>query len=146
MKKALFTAVAAASLMAFGCDDKKEQHAATPETDKAADKVAGQATDAMKGVEKSVKGGASEAKDMANGNGDMKAGAETVQNNILDLTGKAKQALQEKKFDDAAGFVAQAKELKNKLPADAQAQVDMQLAEVDKLIAAGKATMGGAGK
>lgn len=147
MKKALFTAACAASLMAFGCNDKKdEQHAATPETDKAADKVADKAVDTAQGMDKVIKGGANEMKQGVDKMSDQAVNAENLRGNMQDLTGKLKQALQDKKFDDAQNFVQQLKDLKGKLPADAQTQIDTLLADADKQIAAGKALMGGAGK
>ena len=147
MKRILFAAVTAASLMALGCDDKKdEKHAATPETDKAADKVADKATDVAQGVDKSIKGGTDTLKTGVDKNSAQAVDAENLRGNMQDLTGKLKKALEEKKFDEAAAHVQGLKDLKSKLPAEAQAEVDKQIAEADKLIAAGKALMGGAGK
>ena len=143
MKRTLFAAACTLSLVAFGCDDKKENKAATPELDKAADKVSDKAVDSMQGVEKSVKGSADQMKTGVDKMSDQAVGAETLQNNLLDVMGKAKKAVQEKKWDDAAGFVQQAKDLKAKLPADAQVKIDEQLADIDKMIAAGKKMMPG---
>ena len=145
MKHVLFAAVTAASLIAFGCDDKKEMKAATPETDKAAEKVADKGVDVAKGVEKSVEGGTDTLKTGVDKNSAQAVGAENLRGNMADLTGKLKTALQEKKFDEAQTHLQGLKDLKSKLPPEAQAEVDKQIAEADKLIAAGKALMGGAG-
>ena len=145
MKSALFAA-AAASLLAFGCDDKNENKAATPETNKAANEVKDKAVDTMQGVDKSIKGGTDEMKKGVDKMSTQAVDAENLRGNMADLSGKIKKALQEKKFDDAQGFVQQLKDLKSKLPADMQAAVDQQLADADKEIAAGKALMNPAGK
>ncbi|MGC4034115.1 MAG: hypothetical protein QM754_20735 [Tepidisphaeraceae bacterium] len=149
MKRFLIAAVASASLMAFGCDDKNEQKAATPELDKAADKTAAEGKDQLSGVKKTVEGGVEQAKDEAAKQGAAAkdaaaASGDAIQKQADELISKAKTAVEEKKFADAQGYVDQLKTLKGKLPADAQKKVDDQLAEVDKLIAAGKQLMGGA--
>lgn len=146
MKNALFAATLLAGMMAIGCDDKNEQKAATPETDKAADKVADKAVDVTQGVEKSVKGGTDTMKSGVDKMSAQAVDAENLRGNMTDLTGKLKKALEEKKFDEAQGFAQQLKDLKSKLPPEAQKEVDAQLSEADKLIAAGKALMSPAGK
>jgi hypothetical protein len=146
MKHALFAATLLAGMMAIGCDDKNEQKAATPETDKAAEKVADKGVDVAQGVDKSIKGGTDQMKANVDKNSAQAVDAENLRGNMMDLTGKLKKALEEKKFDEAQTFVQQLKDLKPKLPADAQTQVDQQLAEADKLISAGKALMNPAGK
>ena len=85
-------------------------------------------------------------KDKAGKDSPTGVAAENLRGNMEDLTGKLKTALQERKFDEAQTFVQQLKDLKGKLPAEAQVQVDTQLAEADKAIAAGKALMNPAGK
>ena len=141
MKRVLFAAVSTACLIALGCDKKDEMKAPTPESDKAADKMSTAGQKAMEGVKDSVKGGADEMKTGVDKMSTQAVNAETVQNNILDLIGKANQNIKEKKFDEAQKFVDQVKTLKGQLPADAQKNVDTSLAEVEKAIAAGKTMM-----
>lgn len=133
MKRSVICAAALAGLLAIGCDDEKE--AATPALDNAAEKAGDQASKAMNKVSDAAKDGTDVMKDAATNS------ADAVQKTIDDLIAKTKTAVEEKKFTEAEGYIKQIQEWKSKLPAAAQARVDTALAEVSKLVAAGKSLM-----
>lgn len=156
MKRTLFAAVAAAGLMAFGCDDTNNNADGTtptgtntnttPMTESTAEKASENAVDKLQKVEKAAENAVDKAQDNRDNDSPVAVAAEKLRGNIADLTGKAKLAVQERKFDDAQKFVQQIKDLKGQLPAEFQTQVDASLAGIDQEIAAGKAAMKPAGQ
>lgn len=143
MKKTLLAAsLGLATVFAFGCDEKKE--ASSPEVQKAADKTADQAANAMDNTKSAVKDATADAKTAADNNAAAaKSGADANASSIDTLIGKAKDAIKDKKWSDADNYVGQIESLKSKLPADVQPKIDASLADVKKLIAAGKMMMPG---
>ncbi|MGN6625025.1 MAG: hypothetical protein ACTHLN_00270 [Tepidisphaeraceae bacterium] len=141
MNRGVFTAFALAGLLAFGCEKKE---ASSPQVQDAADKTGKEAADALGQVKSDVNKGVEQAKDNAAANTDnMKAGADAIQNNVDDLISKAKDAVKDKKWSDAEDYLAQIKDLKSKLPAETQPKIDASIAEVQKLIDAGKTLVPG---
>ncbi len=134
MNRALIAAVAAVGLFALGCDNKTDAEKAAENTGDKAAKVLEKAKDHSEA-------GTDAAKERADAlEKGAKDGADAIQSNIDDLIGKAKAAVKDQKWSDAENYVKQIDAAKNKLPETARAKVDAALAEVKKLIEAGKAT------
>ena len=141
MKRGVFAALAVAGLLAFGCDKKD---ASSPEVQKTVDKTGTEASDALGKVKSDVSNGTDQAKNDAAAQADnMKGGADADQSSIDAIISKAQDAVKDHRWDDAQNYVNQIKDLKSKLPADAQTKVDASVAEVQKLIDSGKTLVPG---
>lgn len=136
MKKQIAAALLVASLMIVGCEKKEDT---APQVNKAQDKVADQAADAMSKIKSNTADAADQAKDsaktVASQAGDA---AKQIQDQIDKLIDQAKSAVKDKKWDDATNYVNQVKDLKSKLPESVQPKIDAAIADVQKLIDAGK--------
>ncbi|MBC8109410.1 MAG: hypothetical protein H7Z14_22695 [Anaerolineae bacterium] len=136
MKRLLASFVLAAGLVVVGCDTRDDSQ---KDVNKAADKTANQASDALEKAKDNVDKGVDHAQDAAKTEA-KNAGAnmEAVQKQIDDLIAKAKDAVKDKKWSDAEGYIAQIKTMAANLPAEYQTKVNTNLADVQKMIDAGK--------
>ena len=136
MNRLLASFVLAAGLVCFGCDTRDDT---TKDVNKAADKTANQANDALEKTKDSVNKGVDQAQDAAKDAGKAEANMmANVEKQIDDLINKAKDAVKDKKWSDAEAYLAQAKPMIAKLPQTAQDRINVSLADVQKMIDAGK--------
>ena len=136
MNRLLASFVLAAGLVCFGCDTRDDT---TKDVNKAADKTANQANDALEKTKDSVNKGVDQAQDAAKDAGKAEANMmANVEKQIDDLINKAKDAVKDKKWSDAEAYIAQAKPMIAKLPQAAQDRINVSLADVQKMIDAGK--------
>ena len=136
MTRLLASFVLVAGLAFVGCDTKDNtQH----DVNKAADKTANQANDALEKAKDSVDKGADQAAGAAKDAGKAEANmVANLEKQIDDLINKAKDAVKDKKWSDAENYITQAKPLIAKLPQAAQDRINASLADVQKMIDAGK--------
>ncbi len=139
MFRGTLAVLAIAGFIAVGCDTKDQPKASSPEVKDTAQKAGKEAANALDKAQDKTQDATAAAKDTA-GKSETAAkdGADAIQNSIDDLTSKAKTACKEMKWTDAENYVKQIEEKKSMLPADKQAPVETALAEVKKLISAGK--------
>jgi hypothetical protein len=124
-----------AVLMFTGCEKKDSSN----DVKQAADKTGSQAADALDKAKSNVNTGVDQAKGSANQAADAaKSNMEGLQKQIDDLIAKAKDAVKDKKWSDAENYVAQIKQMETPLPQTAQDKINANLADVQKLIDAGK--------
>jgi ElaB/YqjD/DUF883 family membrane-anchored ribosome-binding protein len=129
MKRLLASAVIVAGLVFAGCEKKDES---AKDVNQAADKTASQAQDALNKAKSNVNDGIDKAKETAGSN------MEAIQKQIDDLIAKAKDAVKDKKWSDAEGYIAQIKSMETNLPQAVQDKINANLADVQKMIDAGK--------
>jgi ElaB/YqjD/DUF883 family membrane-anchored ribosome-binding protein len=129
MKRLLASAVIVAGLAFAGCEKKDES---AKDVNQAADRTAGQAADALNKTKSNVNEGVNQAKETAGAN------MEAIQKQIDDLIAKAKDAVKDKKWSDAEGYIAQIKSMETNLPQAVQDKINANLADVQKMIDAGK--------
>src|SRR5690349_7478205 len=107
MKRLLVSAVIVAGLVLVGCEKKDDS---AKDVNQAADKTANQAADSLNKAKSNVNEGASQAKDAAKEGGNAAASnVDALQKQIDDLIAKAKDAVKDKKWSDAEGYIAQVK-------------------------------------
>jgi len=136
MKRFLTSAVIVAGLVLFGCEKKEDS---SKDVNQAANKTANQAADSLNKAKSNVNEGADQAKDAAKQAGNAAASnVDMVQKQIDDLIAKAKDAVKDKKWSDAEGYIAQVKSMETSLPQVAQDKINANLADVQKMIDAGK--------
>ena len=136
MTRLLASFVLAASLVFIGCEKKDET---AKDVNKAAEKTGEQAADALDKAKGNVDKGVDQAQDAAKDAGKAEAKMmEGVEKQIDDLINKAKDAVKDKKWSDAEAYIAQAKPMIAKLPQASQDRVNANLADVQKMIDAGK--------
>jgi len=136
MKRFLTSAVIVAGLVLFGCEKKEDS---SKDVNQAANKTANQAADSLNKAKSNVNEGADQAKDAAKQAGNAAASnVDMVQKQIDDLIAKAKDAVKDKKWSDAEGYIAQVKSMETSLPQSAQDKINANLADVQKMIDAGK--------
>ena len=136
MKRFLTSAVIVAGLVLFGCEKKEDS---SKDVNQAANKTANQAADSLNKAKSNVNEGADQAKDAAKQAGNAAASnVDMVQKQIDDLIAKAKDAVKDKKWSDAEGYIAQVKSMETSLPQPAQDKINANLADVQKMIDAGK--------
>lgn len=141
MKRVLASAVLASSLLLVGCDKKDDTSKQVENATDSTAKEAGNAMDKMKGA---VSDGVDKSKEMAKSGADSAmAAGDAMQKQIDELISKAKTAVGDKKWDDADGYLTQIKALEAKLPVEAQQKIDASMADVKKMIDAGKSMMPG---
>ena len=135
MKRLIASSFLVAAFVLFGCEKKDS----SKDVQQAADKTASQATDALNKAKGNVNQGVDEAQKAAKEGAKMDASnLETLQKNIDDLIAKAKDAVKDKKWSDAEGYIAQIKQIETPLPQPAQDKINANLADVQKMIDAGK--------
>src|SRR4029078_12832279 len=136
MKRFHTSAVIVAGLVLFGCEKKEDS---SKDVNQAANKTANQAADSLNKAKSNVNEGADQAKDAAKQAGNAAASnVDMVQKQIDDLIAKAKDAVKDKKWSDAEGYIAQVKSMETSLPQSAQDKINANLADVQKMIDAGK--------
>ena len=136
MKRFLTSAVIVAGLVLFGCEKKEDS---SKDVNQAANKTANQAADSLNKAKSNVNEGADQAKDAAKQAGNAAASnVDMVQKQIDDLIAKAKDAVKDKKWSDAENYIAQIKSMETSLPQVAQDKINANLADVQKMIDAGK--------
>jgi hypothetical protein len=136
MKRLLASFVLVAGMVFVGCEKKEDSN---KDVKQAADKTAGQAADALDKTKSNVNSGIDQAKDAAKEGAKAEAAnMESLQKTIDDLIAKAKDAVKDKKWSDAENYIAQIKTMETKLPQSAQDMINKNLADVQKMIDAGK--------
>ena len=136
MTRLLASFVVAASLVFVGCDTKDDSR---KDVNTAADKTANQANDALEKAKDNVDKGVDQAQDAAKDAGKAEANMmEGVEKQINDLISKAKTAVNDKKWSEAEAYIAQAKPMLAKLPQASQDRINANIADVQKMIDAGK--------
>jgi hypothetical protein len=136
MNRLVASLVLVAGLVFVGCDTKDNSQR---DVNKAADKTANQANDALNKTKDQVDKGVDQAQDAAKdaGKADAKM-MEGVEKQIDDLINKAKDAVKDKKWSEAEAYIAQAKPMIARLPQTSQDRINTSLADVQKMIDAGK--------
>jgi len=125
-----------AGLVLVGCEKKEDS---SKDVKQAADKTANQAADSLNKAKSNVNEGADQAKDAAKAGGNAAASnVDMLQKQIDDLIAKAKDAVKDKKWSDAEGYITQIKSMETSLPQAAQDRINANLADVQKMIDAGK--------
>jgi flagellum-specific peptidoglycan hydrolase FlgJ len=140
MKRFLVSAVIVAGLVLVGCEKKEDS---SKDVNQAANKTANQAADSLNKAKSNVNEGADKAKDAAKDAANQatdaaKSNMDAVQKQIDDLINKAKDAVKDKKWSDAENYIAQIKTMEANLPQAAQDKINANLADVQKMIDAGK--------
>jgi hypothetical protein len=136
MKRLLTSLVLVAGMIFVGCEKKDES---ARDVNQAADKTGAQAADALDKAKSNVDKGVDQAQDAAKDAGKAQANMmEGVEKQIDDLVNKAKDAVKDKKWSDAENYIAQAKPMIAKLPQASQDRINASLADVQKMIDAGK--------
>jgi DNA anti-recombination protein RmuC len=136
MKRLLASALIVAGLFFVGCEKKDDS---AKDVNQAANKTADQAADSLNKAKANVDKGVDQAQDAAKDAGKAQANMmEGVEKQIDDMINKAKDAVKDKKWSDAENYIAQAKPMIAKLPQASQDRINASLADVQKMIDAGK--------
>lgn len=136
MTRLLASFALAAGMIFVGCDSKDDSR---KDVNKAAEKTGSQAADALDKAKGNVEKGVDQAQNAAKQGAKAEANnMEAMQKQIDDLIAKAKDAVKDKKWSDAEGYLAQIKAMETNLPQAFQDRINANLADVQKMIDAGK--------
>ncbi len=143
MLRSSLAALALAGLVSVGCDNA-ENETGTPETvQDTAQKAGNEAANALDKVQDKAEDATENMQDRRENANVNPTTPEGIQQRIDTLIEQAKDAAENKKWDQAKNLVKQIEDLKSKLPANAQASIDRSLAEVRKLLETGQTAQPG---